>query len=741
MTRETAIRERHLERLALVYVRQSTPQQVLSNRESTRLQYGLREQALEWGWPAERIETIDEDLGVSGSGERARSGFARLTALVAQGKAGVVPGLDSSRLARNTADWFQLLHWLRLTDTLFAKKGRVRDLKEGDARIVLGIEGTLSEEERFRIMARLDDGLRSKAERGELYRRVPAGYVLDGTRLRKDPDERVRQAIGEVFAQFRATGSARQAVKRLRQAGTKLPGSRGRGAAEWSEATYSRVYQVLTNPLMGGTYAYMRQRTERRLDAEGALRKKTVRVPREEWAVLLEGRHEGYVTWEEWLAIQERLAANSIRAGSGAPREGRALLQGLAVCGTCGRKLQTQYGSGVRYVCQESSSGTGGEGRCQSASGAAADDWVAARFLETAGPAGVEAALQAEREAAEREAGRLRGYRLEAERCEYEAQLAERRYRAEDPDNRLVMRALAREWEAALGAAERARRALERAAERAPRLPDARAAAELFAHLGARVRELWDAAAVEDRDRKRLLATLVEEVVLDARREAGSLHVLLRWRGGWIDETELPLPARGKPPRDSAATVGLVRRLAELYPDERIAETLNGQGRLSARGKPFSRGMVASLRHRHGIAVFRVPGDAPPGDAPPGDAPPALGVREAARELGTTASTLYRWIRQGFVPAEPAAEGAAVRVRLTAAVRERFCETAPPGYARAGEACRALGLSRQALRERIRDGALEAKRIPRGPGQGLYVKWEREPLPLLEAPGEEARDG
>ena len=184
-----------------------------------------------------------------------------------------------------------------------------------------------------------------------------------------------------------------------------------------------------------------------------------------------------------------------------------------------------------------------------------------------------------------------------------------------------------------------------------------------------------------------------------------------------------------------------MRRLAELYPDERIAETLNGQGRLSARGKPFSRGMVASLRHRHGIAVFRAPGDAPPGDAPPGDAPPALGVREAARELGTTASTLYRWIRQGFVPAEPAAEGAAVRVRLTAAVRERFCETAPPGYARAGEACRALGLSRQALRERIRDGALEAKRIPRGPGQGLYVKWEREPLPLLEAPGEEARDG
>ena len=235
--------------------------------------------------------------------------------MVARKQVGVVLGLDSSRLARNTADWFQLLRWLRLTDTLFAKEGKVYDLKEGDSRIVLGIEGTLSEEGRFQIRARLDAGLESKAERGELYRRVASGYVLDGGQLCKDPDERVRHAIGEVFASFRETGSARQAVQRLRAAGTQLPGGREPGRTEWKEATYSRVHQILTNPLMGGAYVYGRRRTEVSLGERGEVRKQVVRVPQEEWGVLLEGRHEGYVSWEEWQAVQRRTCVRRRIAG------------------------------------------------------------------------------------------------------------------------------------------------------------------------------------------------------------------------------------------------------------------------------------------------------------------------------------------------------------------------------------------------------------------------------------------
>ncbi len=443
MKRETTIRERHLERLAVVYVRQSTPQQVLTNRESTRLQYGLREVARNLGWPAERVEVIDDDLGVSAAGDTERTGFAKLTRLVARGRVGVVLGLDSSRLARDTAEWFGLLRWLRLTDTLFVKAGKVYDLREGDHRVVLGIEGTLSEEERFRIKARMDEGLRSKAERGELYRSVASGYVVVGTELRKDPDEQVRQAIAEVFAKFHETGSARQTVRKLREAGTKLPGKRGNREMEWSEATYARVYQVLTNPLMGGAYVYQRQRTELRVDGRGEVSKKVLRLPRQEWTVVLEKHHEGYVEWHEWLEIQERMAENSLRVGSGAPREGRALLQRLVACGVCGRRMQVLYGSGVRYVCLASQSGTGKRG-CQSVGGAQLERWVSERFLEAAGMGGVEAALRAERQAEEREARRLRSYELELERCAYAAQLAERRYKAEDPENRLVTRTLAR---------------------------------------------------------------------------------------------------------------------------------------------------------------------------------------------------------------------------------------------------------------------------------------------------------
>lgn len=734
MRRESRIRERHLERLAVVYVRQSTAQQVLTNTESARLQYGLREQARDWGWPEERIETIDEDQGVSGSGDQERRGFARLTMMVAQKQVGVVLGLDSSRLARNTADWFQLLRWLRLTDSLFAKEGKVYDLKEGDSRIVLGIEGTLSEEGRFQIRARLDAGLESKAERGELYRRVASGYVLDGGQLRKDPDERVRHAIGEVFASFRETGSARQAVQRLRAAGRQLPGGREPGRAEWKEATYSRVHQILTNPLMGGAYVYGRRRTEVSLGKRGEVRKQVVRVPQEEWGVLLEGRHEGYVSWEEWQAVQRRLAENSVQLGSGAPREGRALLQRLAVCGVCGRRMQAQYGTGVRYLCSAKDSGTGERG-CQSVGGARVEEWVTNRFLEAAGMGGVEAALRAEREARAREAGRLRSYELDLERCEYEARQAGRRYRAEDPDNRLVMRTLARDWETALSAVERARRELERAREAAPPQRDPEVSAELFAGLGARVRRLWESPEVEMRDRKRLLATLVEEVVLRVDREAGCLHVLLRWRGGWIDESELALPQRFRPERDSDETVERVRRLAELYPDARIAETLNAQGWRSTSGQRFTRKLVTGLRHRHGIAVFGRDG------RDRDDSGVALlSVSEAARELGTSAGTLYRWIRQGFVPVEVAGLGEPMQVRLDADVRERFCEAPPEGYVLAAQARRELGLSRQTLWERIREGMLEARRIVRGPDKGLYVKWDREDgqLPLLAEESEES---
>ena len=325
MSRERLIEASHLKRKGMVYVRQSTPGQVLANRESTHLQYQLRDMALELGWGPERIEIIDEDLGVSGAGEVHRSGFERLTLAVARGEVGAVFGLEASRLSRNEVDWFQLLRWLRSTDTLIVVEGRVYDPGSGADALTLGLQGTLSANELYNTRRRMEEGQLSKAQRGQLYKTVPTGYVREGDGLRKDPDPQVRHAIGRVFELFREVGTARQVVQALRAEGMQLPSQKhNRRPLVWSAAGYDRVYKVLTNPLMGGAYVYGRQRTEVYLDERNQPRKKVRRLPQEQWRVLLEEHHEGYVSWEEWQAIQAQLKANSTRARGNGPNFGEA---------------------------------------------------------------------------------------------------------------------------------------------------------------------------------------------------------------------------------------------------------------------------------------------------------------------------------------------------------------------------------------------------------------------------------
>ena len=723
MSRERLIEESHLQRKALVYVRQSTPGQVLENRESTRLQYQLRDVALELGWGSGRIETIDEDLGVSGSGEVQRGGFERLTLTVARGEAGAVFGLEASRLSRNEVDWFQLLRWLRRTNTLLVVKGRVYDPGSGDDALTLGLQGTISAAEAFNMRWRMEQGQLSKAQRGQLYGSVPTGYLREGDGLRKDPDPQVRHAIGRVFELFRQVGTARQVVQALREEGTRLPSQKhNRRPLVWSEASYARVYKVLTNPLMGGAYAWGRQRTETHLDEHDQPRKKVRRLPQGQWRVLLESHHEGYVSWEEWQAIQKQLQANS-PAGRGAPREGRALLQGLAVCGECGRALQVQYGTGHTYRCRSSRSGDG-QGGCLVAGGKRLDEVAAELFLEAARPAGVEAALRAERLARERESELLRSHRLELQRRQYEERRAKRNYIVMDSDYTELKQELARDWRQARRATERAQQELEQARERLPRRGRPPSAGEL-ARLGTRVRELWEHPALQPRDRKRLLATLLDEAVLRADREAGRLCLLLRWRGGWIDERELPLRQRAQPRRDPSETVELVRRLARFYSDEQIGTTLARQGRRTARGLRFTQARVRALRQRHGIAAYRAEEQ--------DSGAPLLGVAAAARALGVASSTLYRWIEEGFVAVEEPAPGAPWRVRVDAALRSRLCESVPAGFVAAAQARQLLRVSRQTLWERIRRGELEARRIVRGPQRGLYIQVDEPEQPLLDA--------
>ena len=718
MSASSRITNRHLERSAAVYVRQSTQNQVLKNRESRERQYRLADRARELGWPDERIQIIDSDLGQSAALQGTRSGFERLCEQVSQGRVGAVFGIEVSRLARNTVEWFQLLDLCRVNDTILVEDSQVYAPGREDDGLILGIKGTFSATELSILRARMEGGRRSKAQRGELYSSPAVGFVREGNSVRKDPDLRVQGAIEAVFARFREGGSGLQATHLLRAAGIKLP-SRPHGADEltWREASYSRVMEILRNPAMGGAYAYGKSRHAYREDG-------TLLAPAERWRVLKPGRHEGYVSWSEWQEVQETLAANSTvcHGRRGAAREGAALLQGLAVCGHCGRSLLVRYNKGRSYFCNQRTPDIGQKRSCFSVGGIEIDRVVARRFLDLVSPAGVEAARAAAQAVAERAGTALRSQRLELEHCRYEAGLAERRYRQVDPDNRLIAATLEREWEAALRAVESAEFALATAREQQPEDPPP----SFFADLGSALERVWDAPETTHRDRKRLLACLVEEVALQVVEEDRT-EVVIHWRGARTDAFSVKRHKRRSVRQcDDIDTVELVRRLARFYPDGPIAGILNDQGRRSAQGLAFSTSLVHKLRYRHGISRYRA-------SAAGEEEGELVSVRAAARQLGISDSTLYRWVNAGILPGiRPDVPGAPVRIRMGAGFRDRFRLDPPEGFVPLREAMQRLGVSRQTIWERAASGQLASCHVKRGAARGLYVRLEADELPLFE---------
>ena len=713
-----------LSRFAIIYVRQSSPGQVRDNRESTQRQYALSQRAREFGWPEDRIKTIDGDLGMSGSVAGKRLGFEQLCRRIALGEVGAVFGIEVSRLARNTVEWFQLLDLCRRSDTVIVEDSHVYAPGRNDDDLVLGIKGTVSASELSIIRARLEGGKRNKALRGALYGNIPAGFVLEGEILSKDPDRQVQAAVERVFGGFLEAGTARAAAQLLLESGTRLPVRRN-GRMSWQDADYKRVRAILRNPMMAGIYAWGR----RPGPLEGP--------HSEHWEVWIPDHHEGYVDLPAWHRIQDELFRNQGKRASdrGALREGAALLQGLAVCGHCGRSMGVRYNRSWHYICRGRMSAKGSHDGCLSVGGVRIDRLVAKHFLEAAGPAATEAALEAEKLAgAEREAA-LRSHRLELERCSYDASLAERRYRRVDPDNRLIAATLERDWEQALQALEQAKQLVAAAEAEQPPVPDP----QLLASLGRDLPALWEAGETTARDRKRLLSCLLDEVILHKDRDAWQIGVFLQWKGGRTDEHRLPiLTGHRDVKRDDADTVELLRRLAAFYPDGEIARILNRQKRVTARGLQFTGPRVAKLRSRHGIPVC------PPPEADPPEAP-VMSVAEAAAELGITGETLYRWIRKGLVPSiQPDISGAPVRVRMTDDFRSRFCPEPPDGFVPLATAIVRLGVSRQTIWKRMRAGKLQAVYLTRGKHRGLLVRIDPdEDMPLLTGFGraDAGRDG
>jgi DNA invertase Pin-like site-specific DNA recombinase len=460
---DTKIQPDHLRRTAFVYVRQSTTTQVEQNRESTQRQYALVERARTLGWGAEQVTVIDDDLGMSGATVQGRGGFARMTAEVALGHVGIVLGLEVSRLARNNADWYRLLDLCGITDTLIGDTDGVYHPSHFNDRLVLGLKGTMSEAELHVLRARLDGGIRNKAARGELRRGLPVGFVWgdeDGE-VCFHPDEAVTRTIRAVFERFAELGSVRRVWLWFLSENLNFPLRTQPGEdIRWVPPSYHSIHQVLTNPVYAGAYAYGKSRHERYVDDSGVLRKRVRQLPRSQWAVLIPEHHSGYVDWPTYEANLERIASNTRPAphqSGGAVREGAALLQGIATCGHCGRRLRTHYqgrNAAPGYHCPGKTLANGRGVYCLNIGGVQIDQAVTQALLEALEPAGLKAALRAAEQLEADHDTALEQWRLAVERARYEAQRAERRYRAVEPENRLVARGLEAEWERSLRALE-----------------------------------------------------------------------------------------------------------------------------------------------------------------------------------------------------------------------------------------------------------------------------------------------
>jgi excisionase family DNA binding protein len=642
MSRSEKIRPEHLTRPALVYVRQSTVDQVRHHQESRRRQYDLAAHARALGWP--EVVVIDEDLGKSAATTAGRTGFQRLVAEVSLGRAGAVVSLEVSRLARNNRDWHQLLELCGLTDTIIVDADGIYDPHLLNDRLLLGLKGTISEAELGWLRQRAYEGLLAKARRGELRLPLPVGHLhtLDG-RIEKHPDQRVQAAIRLVFEQFATFRSARQVLLWCRQERISLPAHTAEAPwgerVTWRLPSYNAILTMLQNPVYAGAYAFGRTITRTSL-IDGAVQKTHGhRRPRAEWLVLLPGHHEGYIAWDTYEQIQQLLADNAQMTGQmakGAVRAGPSVLAGLLRCGRCGRRLQVTYSSRVvRYTCRPSS----GTGCGVAVGGLRVEAAIEREVLRVLTPGAIEAAL-ASPEAREGDTAAARhALDLELREARYEAERAQRQYDAVEPEHRLVAVTLEQRWNAALErVATLAQRVAHLAAAPAAAAPPDRAT--LLA-LAQEFPALWAHPETDRRTKKHLVRLLIEEIVVSIPTDR-DIDLLIHWKGGRHTRLIAPRNRPGQHRRcTDRAVVDVVRDLARRVPDAQIARILNRLGYRTGAGNTWTQQRVISLRHAHDIPVYTRP---PEGAGP-------LTIGQAAHVLGVSTTTVRKLIVSGRLAA------------------------------------------------------------------------------------------
>ena len=658
------IQSEHLARPAAVYIRQSTLSQVRHNLESTERQYNLRQKALELGWPDSRIQILDGDLGLSGTQSETRKDFQWLVAQVSMGKIGAVLALEVSRLARSSADWHRLLELCAFSATLIIDEDGCYDPADFNDQLLLGLKGTMSQAELHFIRARLQGGKLNKAAKGELRAPLPVGLIYDERgRIVLDPDAEVRHAIQALFDLFKQTGSAYGVVQQFARRGLKFPkrawGGAWAGQLIWARLDDGRVLSVLKNPAYAGVYVYGRFRHARRLQPDGTLRNVTQRSPMEDWLVTIQDHHEAYITWDQFMEHQRMLEHNRTNAEemllSGPAREGRALLQGLLLCGVCGRRLSVRYkGNGGIYPCYECNwlrREALATRACLSLRCDLIDEPIGRRIQEIIWPEQIEIAIGALEEAQRREQAITQQWRLRLERARYETDLAQRRYEQVDPANRLVAATLEQRWEEALVKAEALQREFEAQQQHERVLgPEQKDHLRRLAHD---LPSLWNAPTTQARDRKRILRLLVEDITVERLAEPKHFLLHVRWKGGACEDLPLQAPAsKADQIRTPAAVTEQIRQWAPTMSDLQIAEQLNRQGVCSATGRSFTQFMIRWLRYRHAMGCVSL------------KRPEELTVAQVAARLEVSPWVVYYWVEHQMLPARRINHGSPLWITL-----------------------------------------------------------------------------
>lgn len=646
------IKQYHKEKMAYVYIRQSSIAQVVHHQESTERQYALKMRALEFGWPMQSIRVLDGDLGISGTQMSNREDFKLLVADVSLNKVGAIFALEASRLSRSSTDWNRLFDLCSLTDTLIIDEDGCYNPQDFNDQLLLGLKGMMSQAELHFIRARLQGAKLNKAKKGKLRFPLPVGLCYDDEdRTVLDPDEEVRSIVKFVFETFRETGSAYAVVQRFGRLKLKFPkrayGGIWKGKLIWGRLCHARVLNILKNPSYAGAYVYGRYKNKKILSTDGTISCKIGAVPMSSWQVTIKDHHERYIRWEEFLhnkALLQQNRTNGIETMlSSAVREGIALLQGLIICGICGRRMTVRYqGNGGLYPIYECNwrkrEGLTGKScltfRCD-----IADSAVARRILEVLKPDQIEIALRALEELENRNKAIDKQWRMKLQRAEYQAQLAQRRYEEVDPANRLVASTLERRWNDALVNLEQVKQQHYEYQQKNSLIITSQKKQRILA-LAQDLPSLWKAPTTKAKDRKRIVRLLIKDITAEKISQPKELILHLRWQGGASEDIHCDLPLKiSERLRYKDIIINQVRELAKTLIDGEIAQLLNQKGQTSAKGKPFTISIVRWIRYTHSIPSPELKG--------PGE----LTVKEVAERLKVSTGMIYYWIQRGYLKA------------------------------------------------------------------------------------------